>query len=51
MGVDANGGVEIFEAGGEFDGLLVFPHVGADGYPSGDAGLSAAVDNAVNVLR
>jgi hypothetical protein len=33
----------------EFDGLLVFLNVGADGNPAGDAGLSTVLNNRVDI--
>jgi hypothetical protein len=35
--------------GGEFDGFLVFAHVGADGNPPGYASRLAALNHAVDV--
>jgi hypothetical protein len=47
--MDGNGRVQIFEVGGEFDGFLVFAHVGADGNPPGYASRLAALNHAVDV--
>jgi hypothetical protein len=49
--VDSNGCVHILESVGELYSLLVFVHVGTDGYPSGDASLTAAFNDGVYIAN